>query len=64
MQTVSRPERSGCDTFWTIDKKQFNLDFNSLVNTKKKSIINENNQKKILKIKISGSSEIFCEKTA
>ena len=26
MQTVSCLERSGCDTFWTADKKQFNLD--------------------------------------
>ena len=25
MQRVSRPERSGCDTFWTTDKKQLNL---------------------------------------
>ena len=30
MQTVSRPERSGCDTFWTTDKKQFNLDYQQL----------------------------------
>ena len=27
MQTVSRPERPGCDIFWTTDKKQFNLDY-------------------------------------
>ena len=27
MQTVSRPERSRCDTFWTGDKKQFNPDY-------------------------------------
>ena len=27
MRTVSRPERSECDTFWTTDKKQFNLDY-------------------------------------
>ena len=26
MQTVSSPECLGCDTFWTEDKKQFNLD--------------------------------------
>ena len=25
MQTVSRLEHSGCNTFWTEDKKQFNL---------------------------------------
>ena len=27
MQTLSRPESSGCDTFWTEDKKQYNLDY-------------------------------------
>ena len=27
MQPVPCPERSGCDTFWTTDKKQFNLDY-------------------------------------
>ena len=32
MQTVSRPERSVYDTFWTTDKKQFNLDYWQLNN--------------------------------
>ena len=30
MLTVPRPKSSGCDRFWTGDKKQYNLDYYQL----------------------------------